>query len=391
MARYDVAVIGLGAMGSAALYHLARRGRRVVGIEQAAPGHDGGSSHGESRIIRLAQFENPAYTPLVRRAWALWDELGREAGEPLIVRTGILEAGPPGAPIVEGSLAAAREHGLAHQVLSAAEARARFPAFDLPADWTIVAQDDAGLVRADRALAAHMAGAKAAGATVQAGTVSGLEPTPAGVRVSLADRETIEAGAVIVAAGAGMAELVPSLAPHLKVTRQPVGWFAPVRPSDCGPDRFPVFVIEDAVEAIYGFPDFAGTGVKAASHRLGRTLARAADARQDATAEDLAPTMEALSRLVPGAAGPLRALKTCLYTSTTDDEFIIDRHPDDPRIVLCSACSGHGFKFASVFGEVLADLGEGGDMPPAFRAFALARFADGGPGAGPRTTARSAG
>ena len=374
MATFDVAVVGLGAMGSAALYHLSRRGRRVIGIEHASPGHDGGSSHGESRIIRLAQFENPAYTPLVRRAWELWDELGREAGQALIVRTGILEAGPPGAPIVEGSLRAARDHGLAHEILTAAATRSRFPAFDLPEHWTIVAQADAGIVRADLAVAAHMAGAKAAGAEARTATVEALEPSSAGVRMRLAGGDAVEAGAVIVAAGAGMAELVPELAPLLRITRQPVGWFAPPRPADCGPDRFPVFVIEDEAEAIYGFPDFAGTGVKAASHRLGRTLARAADARQDATAEDLAPTVEALSRLIPGAAGPLQALKTCLYTSTPDDEFIIDRHPDDPRIILCSVCSGHGFKFASVFGEMLADMAVGGDMPPAFRAFALERF-----------------
>lgn len=384
MSRHDVAVVGLGAMGAAALYHLARRGRRVIGLDRASPGHDGGSSHGESRIIRLAQFENAAYTPLVERAWALWDDLGRAAGEDLILRTGMLEGGRPGTPIVEGSLRAAQENGLPHEVLTTAQARARFPAFDLPADWTIVFQPDAGLVRADRAMSLHMAGARAAGAEVREGVaVQAIEPTGPAVRLVLADGSVIEAGAVVVAAGGWMGELVPELAPWLNVTRQVVCWFEPSRPADTGADRMPVFVFEDEAEALYGFPDFMGTGVKAASHRLGRVLRTAGEARQDASAADAGPIAEALARLIPGAAGPLKGLKTCLYTSTPDDEFIIDRHPADPRIVLCSACSGHGFKFASAFGEALADLADGGAVPAALKAFALARFLDAqAPGAG---------
>jgi len=375
MSRYDVAVVGLGAMGAAALYHLARRGRRVIGLDRASPGHEGGSSHGESRIIRLAQFENPAYTPLVERAWALWDDLGRAAGEELILRTGMLEAGRPGTPIIEGSLRAARENGLPHEALTAAEARARFPAFDLPADWSIVFQPAAGLVRADLAMRLHMAGARAAGAAVREGVaVRALEPMGAGVRLPMADGSVVEAETVIVAAGGWMGELVPELSPWLAVTRQAVCWFSPARPADTGPDRMPVFVLEDEAEALYGFPDFMGAGVKAASHRLGALLPAAGAARQDATPADAAPIAEALARLIPGAAGPLKALKTCLYTSTPDEEFIIDRHPADPRIILCSACSGHGFKFASAFGEMLAEMAETDGIPQAFRAFGLGRF-----------------
>lgn len=375
MSRYDVAVVGLGAMGTAALYHLAKRGRRVIGLERASAGHDGGSSHGESRIIRLAQFENPAYTPLVERAWALWDDLGRAAGEDLILRTGMLEGGRPGTPIIEGSLRAARENGLPHEVLTTAQTRARFPAFDLPADWTIVFQREAGLVRADRAMQLHVAGARAAGAEVREGvTVEAIEPAGAAVRLALAEGASIEAEAVILAAGGWMGELVPELRPWLTVTRQAVCWFEPSRPADAGPDRMPVFVFEDEAEALYGFPDFMGTGVKAASHRLGRVLPGASDARQDATPADAALIAEALARLIPGAAGPLKGLKTCLYTSTPDDEFIIDRHPADPRIILCSACSGHGFKFASAFGEMLAGMTDVDGIPEAFRAFGLGRF-----------------
>ncbi len=376
MQSYDVAVIGLGAMGAAALYHLARRGRRVVGIERTAPGHEGGSSHGESRIIRLAQFENPAYTPLVRRAYEHWRALEREGGETVLVDTGILEAGPAGSPIVEGSLKAARQNDLSHEILTRSAARQRFPAFDLPGDWTVVFQPQAGIVRADAAMRLHMAGARTAGAEVRERTVvEAIEPAGDGVRVRLADGEVIAAGSAVVTAGPWIGELVPELASALRMTRQPVGWFAPVRPAETGPDRMPVFVIEDETDAIYGFPDFDGGGVKAASHRLGRSLASASDARQDAAADDLAGVAAAMARLIPGAAGPLRSVKTCIYTSTPDEEFIIDRHPRHPGIIVCSACSGHGFKFASVFGEVLADMADGGDIPADFRAFGMGRFA----------------
>jgi sarcosine oxidase len=376
LARFDVAVIGLGAMGSAALYHLARAGRRVVGIEQATPGHDGGSSHGDSRIIRLAHYENPAYTPLVRRAWRLWLELEEAGGETVIVPTGILEAGPPGAAIVEGSLAAAREHDLAHEVLTPAEANWRFPAFNLPAGWTVLFQPGAGIVRADVAVRLHVVLAREAGAVVRVGErVTAVEAGAHGVALRTAGGETLEADRVVVTAGAWIADLVPALAGRLTVTRQPLAWFAPTRPADVTPARMPVFLVEDADDAIYGFPDFMGAGVKAASHVLGRALEHADAARQDATAADAAPIARALGRLVPGAAGPVKALKTCLYTSTADEEFIIDFADADHRIAYASACSGHGFKFASAFGELLAGMTQSGEVPPAFSAFRLSRFA----------------
>ena len=375
MTHYDVAVIGLGAMGSAALYHLSRRGRRVIGIERAEPGHEGGSSHGESRIIRLAQFENPAYTPLVRRAYAHWQTLEREGGEAVIVPTGMIEGGLPGSRIVQGSLRAARENGLAHEVLTPKAANARFPALDLPGDWTVVFQPGAGIVRAAVAIRLLVAGARAAGAEVRERTaVAAIEPAGRGVRISTLGGDVIEADRAIVTAGPWIGELVPELAPLLQLTRQAVGWFEPARPAEAGPDRLPIFMFEDEEDAIYGFPAFAGGGVKAASHRLGRTLARASDARQDATAEDLLEVAQLMARRIPGAAGPLRALKTCIYASTPDEEFVIDLHPRWPQIVICSACSGHGFKFASVFGDMLADMAEAGAVPAEMAAFGMGRF-----------------
>ena len=380
---FDVAVIGLGSTGAAALYHLARRGLKVIGLEQAAPGHEGGSSHGESRIIRTAYFEHPSYVSLVRAAFENWRALEAETGQTLITPTGILEIGHPGSDLVRGTLDSIRQHDLPHELLTGRQASRRFPAFALPDDWEGVFQPDAGVLAADHAMRLHVEGARAAGAEVCLGAkVRAIEPFGAAVRLTLADGTTLEAGAIIVAAGAWIGELVPELKPNLSLSRQAVIWFSPRQPALTTPERFPVFLLDaDAdpatgapADVLYGFPDFAGTGVKAASHLLGWTLAEADDARQDAGEADAARIRQALERLIPAAAGPVRQLKTCLYTSTPDADFIIDRHPDDPRIVLASACSGHGFKFASVLGEILADLATTGTTRRDISRFALARL-----------------
>jgi len=378
---FDVAVIGLGASGGAALYHLARRGLRVIGLEQATPGHDGGSSHGESRIIRMAYFEHPSYVELVRAAYDNWRALERASGRPVFTTTGILETGYPGSTLVRDTLASAVLHNLPHEVLSGRMASQRFPAFDLPDDWEAVFQPDAGILAADLAIRLHVQGALEAGAVVRTQTrVRAIEPTGPSVRLVLDDGSAIEAGVVIVAAGAWVGRLVPELGRHLTLSRQAVAWFTPSRPALTGPDRFPVFLLDaDAAsgtpaDVIYGFPDFAGTGVKAASHLLGRMLPSADAARQDADAGDARRILDIVERLVPAAAGPVRQLKTCIYTSTPDADFVVDFHPADPRIVLASACSGHGFKFASLMGEILADLATSGSTRHDISRFRLSRL-----------------
>ncbi len=375
MAVYDVAVVGLGAMGSAALYHLAGRGQRVIGIERETPAHLGGSSHGESRIIRLAYFEHPSYVPLLHRAYENWRALERASGTALMTITGIIEAGIPGSQVVQGSLQASRLHNLPHDVLTARQMMDRFPALSLPADWEGVYQPDAGFLLPEKATQTHIAGAKAAGAEVRLHTVvSDVAPTAGGVRLTLADGTVIEAGSAVVSAGAWIGELLPELRPNLRLTRQVLGWFAPKKPEMVGPDRLPVFFLESADEMIYGFPDFAGTGVKIGSHLAGRELAAAGDARQDGDDADGQRLASFLERYMPAAAGPLRDLKTCIYTRTPDEDFILDLHPDHRRIVIASPCSGHGFKFASVIGEVLADLATTGETPHDIGRFALARL-----------------
>lgn len=374
MTTFDVAVIGLGAMGSAALFNLARRGRRVIGIEQFEPGHDKGSSHGESRIIRLSYFEHPSYVPLARRAMEKWRELEALSGRTILTVTGVLEAGYPGCPIVEGSLEASRLHDLEHEVLDAAEINRRFPAFKLPSHWTGLYQPDGGFLRPELAIRQFVGLAESHGAEVRIRTrVLAIEPHGASVRVRTEAGE-IEAGSVIIAAGAWVGDFAPELKPHLKLTRQVLGWFEPLQAASFAPDRCPVFILESEDDACYGFPDFAGTGVKAASHRKGAYFTSANDLAQDGGAADEAQIRRMLALAMPDANGPLKAMRTCMYTRTPDEDFVIDQSSDDPRIVVASPCSGHGFKFASVIGDVLADLALGKAPSNDISRFKLDRF-----------------
>ncbi len=373
---YDVAVIGLGAMGSATLYNLARRGRRVIGFDRFVPGHDRGSSHGESRIIRLSYFEDPSYVPLLHEAYEAWRGFETEDGDAagsLLTITGILEAGHPGSIVVGNSLKASRLHGLAHEELDAAAIRRRFPAFDVPPDWRGLFQPDGGLLRPEAAVRRYVAAAEIRGATVrEETTVTSIEARPNAVSVRTAT-ETIEVGAVVIAAGAWVTDLVPELAPHLTVTRQVLGWFTPRRPELFALGRFPVFILQSEDDHIYGFPDFAGSGVKTASHERGRTLRHASELAPDGDADDEAAITRMISRYLPDLDTPATKLVPCMYTRTDDAHFIIDRAPSDPRIVVASPCSGHGFKFASLFGRVLADMADGLEPKQNLDLFRLSR------------------
>jgi sarcosine oxidase len=372
---HDVVVIGLGAMGSAALFHLARRGKRVLGIEQFEPGHDRGSSHGESRAIRLGYFEHPSYVPLARRAYENWRELERLAGEKVLTVTGVLEIGKPGSVIVEGSLAASRLHGLEHEVLDAGEIAKRYPQFTLPRDYSAVWQPEGGFLRPELANALHLELARAAGAEVLENTpVLGVEPTSGGVRIVLRDR-TIEAASAVIAAGPWIGELAPELKPHLTLSRQVLCWFAPRDPDAVRLGMLPVFIIEGEDDIAYGFPDFSGSGFKCASHHASGTWSRADEAKQDAGPADEKRMRDFLETYLPAAAGPLRDMRTCIYTKTPDEDFVIDLSPIDPRIVIASPCSGHGYKFASVIGEVLADLAIDGWTRHNISRFEIGRFA----------------
>jgi sarcosine oxidase len=375
MTTCDAVVIGLGAMGSAAVASLARRGCKVIGIDRFEPGHDRGSSHGATRIIRQGYFEHPSYVPLVRAACPLWRELAVEAGEPLIEVTGIVEIGAPDSELVAGTLDASRLHKLAHDVLDAAALRRRFPLFQVPDHYVAVFQPDGGFLRAEPAVRALLARAGAAGAELRTGeAVRAIEPRGSGVRVVTA-RGVIDAGCAVVTAGPWVKALLPDLPVPIRVTRQVLGWFAPRDPALFSKDRFPVFMLQNPDGIFYGFPD-DGTGwVKVAKHHHADEAVDPENCDRVVSPADEAMIRSCLAAHLPAADGPLAAATTCLYTMTPDGDFIIDRLRGDERVIVASPCSGHGFKFAPVIGEVIADLAITGATSHDISRFSIGRFA----------------
>jgi sarcosine oxidase len=378
MSTFDVAMIGLGVMGTAALAALARRGRRVVGIDRFAPGHDRGSSHGMTRIIRLGYFEHPSYVPLLRAAYPLWRELEAQSGQSLLTITGILEIGPPESELIAGTLRSSRLHGLPHEILDAPSVMKRFPAFRLPENFLGVFQPDGGFVRAEPTVAALQALARHSGAELRTQErVLAVEPYRDGVRVKT-ERVDIEAGCVVVAAGPWLKSLLPHLPVPIRVTRQVLGWFEPAAHARAqfAADRFPVFLLQNQDGIFYGFPADAD-GVKVAKHHHLDVTVDPDDHDRTVSATDVAAIRNVLKAHVPDADGRLLTAQTCLYTMTADSDFILDRLPGCPQIIVAAPCSGHGFKFAPVIGEIVADLAVTGRTNYDISRFSLARFSFG--------------
>ena len=375
MARFDVVVIGLGVMGSAALHRLAVRGVRVLGIERYEPGHDRGSSHGATRIIRLGYFEHPSYVSLLRDVYPLWRELEAKIGRRLLHTTGIAEIGTPESELVKGTLTAARQHGLPHDVLDAAALMRRYPAFRVPGDFVGVVQPDGGFLEAEPALLGLVKLARAGGAAIRTNeAVRAIEPHPGGVRVVTGD-EVVEASAVIVTAGARVKSLIPDLPAPLRVTRQVLAWFEPRDATMLSSDRFPVFMIESPHGFHYGFPMDPHRGVKLGKHHHLDETVDPDNYNRTVSQRDERAIRVALENYIPAADGKLVASTTCLYTMAPDGDFIIDALPEWPQVVIGSPCSGHGFKFAPLIGEILADLATKGETSRDISRFRLARFA----------------
>jgi sarcosine oxidase len=372
---YDVIVIGLGAMGSAALHHLAGRGLRVLGLEQFAVPHERGSYHGRTRIIRMAYHEHPSYVALLRRAYPLWRELEQEAGERLLHVTGSLDAGAIGSPFVVGSLESCRQHGLDHELLGASEIAARFPAFHLPEDFAGVLQPDGGYVLAERSVVAFVDGARRRGAEVHCGEAVRGWQVEGGAAVEVrTDVGVYRAAALAITAGAWAAKLVPPIAGLVRPERQVVGWFRPRRPELFEAERFPVFDILFDEGNYYGLPTTGQPGLKIGRH--GHLHEPADPDRVDRAIHprDEAVLRRALARYFPDGDGDAVALTTCLFTNSPDEHFIVDLAHDAPRVVVAAGFSGHGFKFAPVMGEIVADLATTGSSPHSIERFRLRRF-----------------
>lgn len=374
MVYFDVAVVGLGAMGSAALHRIALRNCRVVGLDFNPPGHDRGSSHGETRIIRLGYFEHPSYVPLVREAMVLWRELEAATGGTLLIQTGIIEIGAPDSALVRGTLQSSQLHKLLHEVLDAAQTMNRFPAFRIPSSYVGVFQPDAGYLLAEKAVAAQLAAAMAAGAEINKGCqVLRLSKSARGVRLETSQGE-IEAGQVVVATGPWLPHLLPALPAPLRVTRQVLGWFTPRDAAPFAAGRLPVFLFESEHGVHYGFPPNADGDLKVAKHHHFQEVTTVDDCNRTVSAHDENGIRDFIADHIPAANGPMATAKTCLYTMTPDEDFIIDRLPDLPDVVVASPCSGHGFKFAPVIGDILADLVSRGATQRDISRFRLARF-----------------
>ncbi len=370
---YDAAVLGLGAMGSAAACHLARRGATVLGIDQFSPPHSQGSSHGETRVIREAYFEHPSYVPLVQRAYELWTELEQATGETLYLKTGGVMLGCKESTVVSGALQSAQQHSLPHELLDAAGVRARFPGLNPNSDMYGVLEPRAGILFPEKCVSAHLAMAAKSGAhlrlneAVQDWSLSGGEVT------ILTATNQYHARKLIVSAGAWVGDLFPHLKAHFSVERQVLLWFKALDGSVFTPDRFPIHLWEyERDKMFYGFPDLGG-GVKVALHHQGdQTTHRSVDRK--VTLADIDSMRGLLMRFLPRAHGEFLRGAVCLYTNTPDGHFILDFHPDTDRVILASPCSGHGFKFASAIGEVLADLVTRGGSSRDLSLFRVGRF-----------------
>jgi len=374
---YDVIVVGAGAMGAAAASQLAARGLRVLGLERFPLGHAFGSSHGLSRIIRLAYFEHPAYVPLLRRAFALWRELEAATGETLLHVTGSLDVGHETSAVFAGSRRCCEAHDLPHEVLDAPRLARRFPAWRAPDAFKAVWQPDGGFLLSERCIEAFAARARGLGAEIRTDEpVREWDASPGSVRVRTG-RGSYVARQLVLAGGSWMGTLAPPLARLLTVERQVVGWFAVAQPARFGPPAFPVFVLDADEGRFYGFPEFGVPGFKIGKyHHRGEQVDPDAFDRTCGP-EDERVLREAVGRYFPAADGALLQSAGCLFTNTPDEHFVIDRHPDVPEVLLVSACSGHGFKFASVIGEIVADLVERGETRHDTSLFRLNRFAAG--------------
>lgn len=373
---HDALVVGLGAMGSATLHALASRGVDVIGVDAYDPPHSLGSTHGRSRIIREAYYEHPAYVPLVRSAYAAWARLEATAGVRLFVRTGGLNIGAPDSALVSGALASAERHGLDVEVLTGREINRRHPVFAVPANMMGVFEPSAGMLLPEACITAFLHEAKALGAQVQLNTrVTALDRSANGIRAATSAGE-LHARRVVVCAGAWSAPMLSTLgiALPLVVTRQTMHWFVPgADPAIVRADRFPVALIEhDAGHIFYTMPD-VGDGVKAAIHHDGAAVNpdavdRVVHASDTRIVEDL------VARFLPGAGARIRESAVCLYTNTSDHHFIIDTGEGMPDVVIVSACSGHGFKFASAIGDIAARMVLGESASIDLSHFAAGRF-----------------
>lgn len=354
---YDVIVIGVGGMGSAAIYHLAKRKVRVLGLEQFDIPHDFGSSHGVNRIIRLAYYEGAGYVPLLRRAYELWRHLELVARERLLMITGSIDAGTANSRIVTGSIESCQKNNLTFELLSSPELAKRHPGYQLPPDMLGIYQPDGGFLLSERCIVAHVEAAQALGAAVRAREqVLGWDLEDGGVAVRTGDA-TYHARKLVITAGPWAKSLLDFLGSNAIPERQVLIWTQPLKPESFKPENFPVFNLEAQDGRFYGFPVFGVPGFKIGKyHHRNERLSDPTQVDRNLHPEDEKVLRDGIQRYFPEANGPTMAMKTCLFTNSPDDHFIIDHHPESKDVCLAAGFSGHGYKFCSVVGEIMAQL-----------------------------------
>lgn len=385
MIRYDVIVAGLGAMGAAACWRLARRGLRVLGLEQYQLAHDLGSSHGQTRIIRMAYFEHPDYVPLLRSAYQLWDELESEnvscatrEHTPLFERCGLLLAGPGDGVVVSGTRRAAELHGLPLESLAAEDVRGRFSAFRVPDDLEVIFEADAGLLRVEACVASQLAAARRAGAEIRANEPL-LDWSSDADTVSITTRDgRYTAQRLVLTTGPWSGPLLRELGVPLQIERRVQLWFPAIDPALKLSAGCPVYGFQLGQSFFYGFPDLGCGEIKAALHTRRDPITGPDALDRGLRSTDAQPVIEFVNDLLPGAGPSPARHSVCMYSMTPDEHFVIDRHPERANVIFAAGFSGHGFKFAPLVGELLAELAIDGRARATADFLSLKRFAPAG-------------
>ncbi len=372
MEHYPVIVVGGGTMGSGAAWALAKRGVRALVLEQFSHVHSFGSHSGRIRIIRQAYAESPEYVPLARHADALWCRLEEEVGRQILFRTGGLDMAAPGFSQARNARASAEQFGLPHEWIHGEEIRRRWPAWMIDDDWEACYSPDSGFLLVEPALQSLMLAATRAGVILrEREPVREWRIDGSGVRVRT-ERETYGADYLIVTAGAWSSQILASLGLPLSVLRKVVFWLAVEDPSIYAVGSFPIYIAQSAPGSIYGFPIHEGGGLRIANHSGGnRTNPDTVDRTvHDGEVEQVLPFAR---RYLRGVTGQVVESAVCMYTTTPDEHFVVDRHPASPGVVVAAGFSGHGFKFATAIGEMLASLALDSSSRP-LPLFAIDRF-----------------
>ncbi|MCA9092738.1 MAG: N-methyl-L-tryptophan oxidase [Planctomycetaceae bacterium] len=368
MKSVDVIVLGTGGIGSAALWHLAKRGVNVLGIDRFKCPHDKGSTHGQTRLIRMAYYEHPDYVPLLKRGYELWRRLESETGTKLFHQCGILQVSPGEGRVYPGVLESARVHNLKVEALAADEVQTRFPGFRVREPLKAVFEPGAGYLKVDECVSAFIETAQQAGAKIQSGeSVISWRPSSKGVEVTT-DRGSYSAGHLIISAGSWANDFLADLGIRFEVVRKSLYWYEPksgiYREGDGGVG----FIFETALGNYYGFPQIDENGVKLAEHTGGWPVVDALTINRDEDPQETDRIRSFLRQFLPEVTSTRKKFATCLYTLSPDRRFVVDRHPEFPQVSFVAGLSGHGYKFAAILGEVLADWATSGgtELPVQF-------------------------